>query len=198
MKRILTAALLLAATTWVSCTPDKKTEETEIAEDAAKAEEEEGAVTDTTLTEEKKELIQMLAQHNMLQVELGRLAAEKGATDDVKQQGQQMVQMHTDKQKELQELAKGYNLTLNTTLEDKHRKEIDDLRKQKAAEFDKKYWKVMIDDQKETLDEYEDVLNNVGATDPTAFGIWIRKTEKELRAQYEQVLAQQQQLKNRM
>ena len=198
MKRILTAALLMSAATWVSCTPDKKTEETEIAEEVTTQEQEATttAETDTALTDSKKELMQTLTQFGMMQAELGKLATEKGTSNEVKQNGREMSQLYTTKQKELQELAQTYNVPLNTTLSEDHRKHIDDLRKLKPADFDKKYWETLTSAQKETLGEYEDVLKDITEADATGFGLWARTSEKELRAQYEQALAQQQQQKN--
>ena len=196
MKSILTAAILATFTTLIACTPDKKTVETDIAE-AASEEQTATAATDTTLTDSKKELMQTIAHHTMFEIEMGKLAAQKGTTDDVKQNGQQMEQLYKTRLTELQEMAQAYNVSLDTTLAEDHRKHITDLEQQKAADFDKKYWETLTDTQKETLGEYEDVLKDITEADATAFGIWARTSEKELRAQYEQALAQQQQLKNR-
>lgn len=199
MKQLLTIALLLSVTTWLSCTPDKKTEETEIAEEVTTQEQEATTTeTDTTLTDSKKELMQTLAQFGMMQVELGKLASEKGTSNEVKQNGREMTQLYTTKQKELQELAQTYNLTLNTTLNEDHRKHLEDLKQEKPVNFDKKYWEALTSAQKETLGDYEDVLKDITEADTTGFGIWARTSEKELRAQYEQALAQQQQQKNNL
>ena len=194
MKRILTAALVLAATSLVSCNSDNKTEET----DTTTGEQTATVATDTTLTENKKELMQTLAQHNILLIELGKLASQKGVTDEVKRHGQEMVEMHNSKQTELQELSGTFNVPLNTTLEEKHREEINELQEQNTVDFDKEYWESITDAQKEALDAYDDVLKDITEADATAFGIWARTSEKELRAQYEQALAMQLELKNRI
>jgi putative membrane protein len=199
MKRIITAALLVAASTWVACTPDKKTEETEIAEEVAAAEEDTSgttAATDTTLTEDKKELLQTLAQHNLLQVAIGRLASTKSTNNDVKQNGQRMVQLYTNSQTKLQDLAQTYGMPLDTVLQEDYRKHIEDLTKLKAADFDKKYLEKVTDVQKDALGSFDNILKDNVEADASGFGIWARTSEKELRAQYEQALTLQQQLKN--
>lgn len=198
MKRILYAALLVAATTVAACTPDKKTEETEVVEAAESAEEEIGSetVADTTLTDDKKEFIKQLAQHNLLQVAIGRLASTKSTNTEVKQNGQQMVQLYTNSQTKLQDLAQSYGMSLDTVLQEDYSKHIEDLTKLKAADFDKKYLEKVTDVQKDALDSFDDMLKDNAEADATAFGLWATTSEKELRAQYEQALTRQQQLKN--
>ena len=198
MKRILYAALLVAATTVAACTPDKKTEDTEVVEAAETAEEETGSenVADTTLTDDEKELMKQLAQHNLLQVAIGRLASTKSTNTEVKQNGQQMVQLYTSNQTKLQDLAQTYGISLDTVLQEDNREHIEDLTKLNAADFDKNYLEKVTDVQKDALKSFDDVLKDNAEADPTAFGIWARTSEKELQAQYEQALARQQQLKN--
>ncbi|WP_162427421.1 DUF4142 domain-containing protein [Pontibacter pudoricolor] len=196
MKRIFTAAFLMAVTTLVSCTPDKKTEETEIAETASD-DKTETTTSDSTLTDNKKELLQTIARHTKLQQEISKLAAQKATTDVVKQYARQMQQLTATKQTELQELAQTYNVTLDTTLQDDQQKYLTDLNEKQKVDFDKAYWEKVTDAQKETIKEYEDVLKDVTPADATAFGVWARTSEKELRAQYEEALKLQLALKNR-
>ncbi|MER2996397.1 DUF4142 domain-containing protein [Pontibacter populi] len=196
MKRILTAAFLMAAVTFVSCTPDKKTEEAEVAETTTD-EQTATVASDSTITDDKKELMQTIARHTMLQQEMSKLAAQKATTDEVKQHAQKMQQLHASKLTELQELAQTYNVTLDTTLQDNQQKHITELNEKQNVEFDKAYWEKVTDAQKETIQEYEDVLKDITSADATAFGIWARTSEKELRAQYEEALALQLALKNR-
>ena len=196
MKRIFTAAFMMAAITFVSCTPDKKTEETEIA-DAAASEQTETTASDTTLTDNKKELMQTIARNTKLQQEISKLATQKATTDEVKQHAQQMQQLYATKLTELEELAQTHNVPLDTTLQDDQQKHISDLNEKQKMEFDKAYWEKVTDAQKQTIKAYEEVLKDSTPADATAFGIWARTSEKELRAQYEAALAFQLALKNR-
>ncbi|MEJ8756184.1 DUF4142 domain-containing protein [Pontibacter sp. H259] len=198
MKRILYTALLVTATTLAACTPDKKTEDTEVVEAAEAAEDDAGTDTasDTTLTDAKKDFIKQLAQHNLLQVAIGRLASTKSTNNEVKQNGQQMVQLYSTSQTNLQDLAQSYGMPLDTVLQEDYSKHIEDLTKLNAADFDKKYLEKVTDVQKEALDAFDDVLKGDAGADASAFGVWATTTEKELRAQHEQALARQQQLKN--
>lgn len=196
MKRILFAAFAFTAATLLSCTSDSNNNQ----QDAATTNPEEQtttAATDTTLTEDKKELMQTIAQHTLLEIELGKLAVAKGSTENVKQYGQQTIDNYTNQLNELQEIARGYKVDLNVTLEDTYRKYAEDLGKKQGVDFDKEYWKNVTDAQKKALNEYEKQLKEVTEADGTAFGIWARTSEKELRARYEQALAHQLELKNR-
>ncbi|MBB6610882.1 DUF4142 domain-containing protein [Pontibacter sp. Tf4] len=202
MKRILIAAFTVSAFTWASCSSDNNTNQQETADtEAATTTDEQSATvagTDSTLTEDQEQLMQTIAQHSLLQVELGKLAAAKGTTDDVKQYGQEMVQAYTTQLNELQKVAQTYHKDLNVTLGDDYRKYAEDLGKKQGVDFDKEYWKNITDAQKKALDDYDDHLKKITEADATAFGTWARTSGKELRARYEQALAQEQQLDNRL
>ena len=147
--------------------------------------------SDSTLTDDKKELMAFAARNNMLQIELGKMATQKGSSDEVKQYGQQLVDWYTNKQQELQDLAQQFSVTLPQQLGDDQRDYVADIQKADANEFDQKYWDSVVDSQKEAIDEYDDNLKDVAEASGNAFSIWARNTLKELRAQMEQASAYQ-------
>ncbi len=195
MKRILTATFVVASFTFLSCSSDNNTADTDTNTDGELTT---TAAVDSTLSENKQELMQTLAQHIMLQIELGKMVSQNATTDEAKQFAQQLVSQYTSKRTELQELASNYNITLESTLDDDQQEHLNDLADKKGADFDKQYWEEITDAQKDALDDYDDVLKDITEADATAFGIWARTSEKELRAQYEQALAHQLELKNRI
>jgi putative membrane protein len=153
------------------------------------------AGTDSTLTEDKQELMQFAARNNMLQVELGKLAAAQGTSDAVKTYGQNLVDWYTAKQQELQELSQQYNVSLPQQLEDEDNEHLTKLRK--AEHFNEEYWNRLTEAQQDAIDEFDDGLKDVDETDASAFSVWARNTLKELRAQYEQAKGQEVELKRR-
>lgn len=147
------------------------------------------AGVDSTLTEDKQELLAFAARNNMLQIELGKVAAQQASTDTLKQYGQQLVDWYTTKQQELQELAQQYNVTLPQQMEEEQLEHIEEVRNTEANEFDAEFWESLANAQQEAIDEYDDNLKDLDEANATAFSLWARNTQKELQAQMEQAKA---------
>jgi putative membrane protein len=98
------------------------------------------------------------------EVELGRLAAQQGASDAVKQFGQRMVDDHSNANTELMTLATSKGLTLPTTLDDKHRETVTKMSAMSGAEFDRAYAKMMLKDHEKDVSEFE--KQSMKGTDP--------------------------------
>ena len=86
------------------------------------------------------------AQANLAEVELGRLATEKGQSDAVKKYGQHMVDDHGKANKELQELARQEGATLPTYTDKAHQAAKARLEKLSGEAFDKAYAQQMVKD----------------------------------------------------
>ncbi|WP_266202793.1 DUF4142 domain-containing protein [Pontibacter kalidii] len=151
------------------------------------------AGTDSTLTEDKQELMQFAARNNILQVELGKLAAAQGASDAVKTYGQNLVDWYTTKQEELRELSQQYGVSLPQQLEEEGKEHLTELRE--AENFNEEYWEQLTEAQQEAIDKFDDGLKDIEEADATAFSVWARNTLKELQAQYEQAKGQEVELK---
>ncbi|MFD3002041.1 DUF4142 domain-containing protein [Pontibacter toksunensis] len=145
---------------------------------------------DSTLTQDRQDLMAFAARNNMLQIELGRLATQQGTTDPIKQYGQQLVDWYTTKQQELQELAQQYNLTLPQQMEEDQLQHVEELRGTQASEFNNKYWEELADAQENAIDEFDSSLKDVEEAEASAFSLWARNTRKELQAQMEQAKTQ--------
>ena len=85
------------------------------------------------------DFVHKAAMSDMYEVQAGKLAAEKGQSDAVKQFGQQMVDAHTKTTEELTGIVKTKNIKVDppTKLDAKHQKLIDDLNSATADNFDK-------------------------------------------------------------
>jgi putative membrane protein len=128
--------------------------------------------SNTKLQRTDRSFIQKAADGGQAEVELGRLAQEKGASDTVKQFGQRMVDDHGNANKELMELAqnKGVKLEDKTTKHDRLR---DRLAKLQGQEFDREYVKAMVKDHKQDVAEFRRMHS--GAVDPN-LKAWVDKT----------------------
>ncbi|PTX18011.1 putative membrane protein [Pontibacter mucosus] len=153
------------------------------------------ASADTTLTDDKRELMEFAAQNNLLQVELGKLAIDQGTSDAVKAYGRNLVDWYTTKQKELSELAQQHNVSLPQQMNEEGTKHLSELRE--AKNFNEEYWEQLTDAQKKAIDEFDSKVKDIEQSDATAFSLWARNTLKELQAQYEQARGREVELKNR-
>jgi len=95
------------------------------------------------------------AMGGLMEVELGRLAAQQGASDAVKQFGQRMVDDHSKANAELMSLASSKGMTLPTELDEKHRQHVTKLSSLSGAEFDRAYGKMMASDHNKDVSEFE-------------------------------------------
>ena len=103
------------------------------------------------------------AMGGIMEVELGRMATEKGASDAVKQFGQRMVDDHTRVNAELTQLAASKGMSLPTELGAKHKTDVTNLSSLSGAEFDKAYAKLMVSSHKKKVSAFE--KQSKGGTD---------------------------------
>jgi len=91
----------------------------------------------------------------MEEVELGRLAAQKGASDEVRQFGQHMVDDHSKANQDLTQVASAKGLTLPATLDAKHQADVQKLSALSGDKFDKEYVGMMVKDHKKDVAEFQ-------------------------------------------
>lgn len=95
------------------------------------------------------------ADGGMMEVQLGKLAQQKGVSKEIKELGAMMVKDHAMAYDELTSAATVKNITLPTTLSDKCQKKVNELTEKKGADFDKAYADLMVDDHKDDLDAFK-------------------------------------------
>ncbi|WP_426329801.1 DUF4142 domain-containing protein [Pedobacter sp. R-06] len=105
----------------------------------------------------------------MAEVELGKMALEKSSNPQVKEFATMMVKDHGMANTELMAIAKQKNITLPSTVDDEHKKKMDDLSKKSGADFDKAYVDAMVSGHKSTLKLMEDELRDAKDADLKAF-----------------------------
>jgi putative membrane protein len=98
-----------------------------------------------------RKFVMEAAMGGMAEVELGRLAAERGSSDAVKQFGQRMVDDHSRANSELMQLASGKGITLPTALDAKHQALVTRMSRLSGAEFDRAYAREMVKDHQKTV-----------------------------------------------
>jgi putative membrane protein len=121
------------------------------------------------MSSQDHDFIMDAAMGGMMEVELGRIAAQKGMSDSVKQFGQRMVDDHSKANEELMSLASSKGMTLPTALDEKHQKDVTKLSAMSGAEFDRAYSKMMLSDHTKDVKEFEKQSTKGGDPDLKAF-----------------------------
>ncbi len=91
----------------------------------------------------------------MTEVKAGKLAADKGTTDDVKAFGKNMVDDHTAAGEKLKSLAASKSVTLPTDLDTEHKATIAKLDKANGPAFDTAFVAAMTKGHKDTIALFE-------------------------------------------
>jgi len=118
----------------------------------------------TTKKVDDKRFLKNAALGGMAEVELGKLAAQKGTSEDVKQFGQKMVDDHSKANDQLKEVAAKAQVEVPSSLDPKHQKALDKLSKLSGEKFDKAYVKNMVKDHNKDVAEFQAEAQN--GTDP--------------------------------
>jgi len=121
------------------------------------------------MTTKDHEFVMDAAMGGLMEVELGRVAAQQGTSEAVKQFGQRMVDDHSKANAELMTLAQGKGMTLPTQLDEKHQKNVTKLSAMKGAEFDRAYSKMMLSDHEKDVAEFEKQSTKAADPDLKAF-----------------------------
>src|SRR5215210_3960188 len=109
------------------------------------------------------------AMGGMMEVELGKVAAEKGASDEVRQFGQRMVDDHAKANEQLMQLASSKGMTLPAAPDPKHQAEMQKLSTLSGEKFDKEYVKMMLKDHKKDVAEFQKEASRGADPDIKAF-----------------------------
>jgi len=115
------------------------------------------------------EFMTKAASGGMLEVELGKVVAQRATTPAAKQFAQQMVTDHTKANNELKALAAKKNLTLPASLGDDQKKVYDEVLTEKGAKLDQKYVSEMVDDHEEDVKEFQEASTKAGDPAVKAF-----------------------------
>lgn len=109
------------------------------------------------------------ANGGMAEVELGKLAQQKGQSTQVKNFGAMMVQDHSKANAELTDLAHSKQIVLPDSLNTEEQKIKNDLAAKSGAGFDKAYVQAMLDDHKKDIADFERARKIVKYPEMSAF-----------------------------
>jgi putative membrane protein len=99
------------------------------------------------------------AKGGLAEVELGKLAAERGQSDEVKKFGQRMVDDHTKANDQLKQIAESKSIKLPTDIDSKDKMLMQRLEKLNGASFDRTYMSAMVNDHMKDVNEFKREAN---------------------------------------
>lgn len=133
------------------------------------------------LTSQDGKFVMDAAADGMMEVEMGRVAAQKAANADVKAFAQRMVTDHGKANQRLMQVASQAGATLPTTLPADKRQEMDKMTRLSGAEFDRMYMGHMLKGHKKDVAEFE---KQAAKSDNSSVQSFARETLPTLREHY--------------
>ncbi|MGI8581154.1 MAG: DUF4142 domain-containing protein [Chitinophagaceae bacterium] len=152
MKKIVLPLIFFSLTFGIGCKNEQKEDSTEVAEEKNEKKQDS---TNTEKLEDDQEFVVKAASGGLMEVELGKIAAQNAASAKVKAFGQRMVKDHSKANDELKAIASAKNISIPATPGEDHQKHIDNLKAKKGAEFDKDYIDMMVNDHEEDIKNFE-------------------------------------------
>lgn len=179
--------LALLGFTFTSCDNSAKQEDTEEV-----AEEQNEAKFDDNKEEKNADFYVDVAEMNLMEIQLGQLAAGKAVTDDVKELGKRMEAEHTKTLNELKSLAEKKQVTIPTSLTEDGQDVYNKLNDKTGTDFDKDYCDRMVKDHKDAIDKFEKIVNKSTDADLQQ---WATTTLPALRSHLDHAMTCQEKLK---
>ena len=102
-----------------------------------------------------KDFVKDAAITNMAEIELGRMALERGSTASVKKFAQMMVDDHTRASEKLKTLATQHRIEMPAQVDESHRDKAGKLAEKRALDFDRDYADAMVDGHQDFVDRLE-------------------------------------------
>jgi putative membrane protein len=116
-----------------------------------------------------KSFVEKAAVGGLAEVEMGKMAQQKGSSDQVKQFGSRMVDDHSKANDELKQIASSKGITLPTDLDAKHKSKMEKMQKLSGAQFDRAYMDDMVSDHKQDVADFKKEANSGKDSDIKAF-----------------------------
>lgn len=126
-----------------------------------------------------KAFVKDAAEGGMTEVELGKLAQEKGFSDAVKEFGKRMVEDHQKAEGELKAAAGQAGIPIPAEPPKKVKKTEDKLAKLSGPDFDRAYAKMMLSDHKNDVKEFQREAQNGQVPQVKAFAAKTLPTLQE-------------------
>lgn len=150
-KALLSTAIIALSLGTTSCKQEQKPEDSkEAAEDQNEVKFEEN-----NSKEDDSEILVDAAETDMEEIEIGKLAQQKGTDAEVKSFGKMLVDDHTKSAEELKAFAGKKQISLPLVNTEDGQEAYNDLNKKTGLDFDKKFAQMMVDGHEKAIKNME-------------------------------------------
>ena len=151
MKRMCFLSLALTAALTIGCRGDDRSARTTNPETGAPV----GTSGAADVSRGDQNFVKDAAIAGMAEIELGRMAQEKGMDSNVKKFGQMMVEDHTKASQALKSIATENRIEVPAQVDDDHKDKAEKLAAKTGADFDRDYADIMVDGHQNFIDKLE-------------------------------------------
>ncbi|MCC9136567.1 DUF4142 domain-containing protein [Pontibacter silvestris] len=127
---------------------------------------------DTSMEEQKasqSDFMTQAASSNMLEIQAGQLAQEKGQSQQVKGFGQMMVTDHEKATDQLKSLASQKSITLPDSMSQDHKDKLQSLRDKTGSDFDQSFMDLMVNSHQEAVNLFDNAASDLEDPDVKSF-----------------------------
>ena len=121
------------------------------------------------ITREDKEFLKNASEMGITEVELGKLAMERGSNEEVKAFGKKMMSDHKMANERLEKLAKKKKVELKMESTSAQKQMLSAFEKKSGAEFDKEFWEHVAKDHESAIKTFQDAAKDAKDADVKAF-----------------------------
>ena len=151
MKRMCFLSLALTAALTIGCRGDDRSARTTNPETGAPV----GTSGAADVSRGDQDFVKDSAIAGMAEIELGRMAQQKGMDSNVKKFGQMMVEDHTKAGEALKSIATENRIEMPAQVDDDHKDKAEKLAAKNGADFDRDYADMMVDGHQDFVDKLE-------------------------------------------
>lgn len=180
-KALFGAAVVTLSLGAVSCKDNNENDPKEVAE-----EENEAKFDENDAMEDDAEYLVAAASMDMKEIELGKLAQQKGTHADVKAFGKMMEDAHTKSLNDIKSTAEAKNISLPNSAPERVQDKYEDLNEESGTDFDKKYAEQMVKMHEKAADKMEEISEKANDAD---IRMWAANMLPEIRKHHEEAKA---------
>ena len=155
--------------TWMGGTTTTSSQETGTSSSTTQTATTESSSSSSQLSEQEQKFVKDAASGGMAEVQMGRLAAQKGQSEAVKKFGQRLVQDHTKANQELKQIASKKGVTVSSQPASEHKSALEHLRSLQGAEFDKAFTQHAIQDHQKDIQKFQQASQQLQDPELKAF-----------------------------